>query len=475
MISDETAQLVQQMLDDFSRFTITLGGLQFYGHSSEFLNLINGCTEIMDSEYGTLAPQKAYAFIEPGHGRTSIAKALEIEARGHREHVYLFDGTEGVTQKSLRDLQDDDAAFVLIDDLPEVAASRRTLFERFNALAGKAILFAAPEYMADASVNIEYPRYTLSHIDQRLDDKLAWIIGLIRERLADELGAISAVLSESFKRLPPRALATLAGVSLGSKVRDLPTLASRIAEALQLRALTEGSEPLSREDLAMLFVEFYSPFPTKISTGFTLWVEGETDARLFRRVAELVGLLEGLAIKPLGESRDGGTTKAVEIVLSHRTRRHHDIFLLDFDEPGRHAQEKLQLLGQDVILLDPRISCSRSDSDVEIEDFIDVSCLDRFYEANPDLRPEKEIIRYKDPAARRLVVNGVDKETLTAWLEANASLSDLENMVFLLAEIRARFSLKNFYSRSEIEARRKHLHMENNTSKQFGHRPKHWI
>ena len=329
--------------------------------------------------------------------------------------------------------------------------------------------------MADASVNNEYPRFTLSHIDQRLDDKLAWLIGLVREQLADEVGEISEVLSTSLGHLPTRALATLAGASLGSKVRELPKLASRIAEALQLRAVIEGTEPLSREDLAIIFVEFYSPFPAKVSTGFNLWVEGETDARLFRRVAELAGLLEGLAIEPLGESRDGGTTKAVEIVLSHRTRRHHDIFLLDFDEPGRHAQEKLQLLGQDVILLDPRISCSRSDSDVEIEDFIDVSCLDRFYEAHPDLRPEKEIIRYKDPAARRIVVNGADKETLTVWLEANASLSDLENMLFLLTEIRARFSLKNFYSLAEIEVRRKHLYTENNILKQFGCRPKHWI
>jgi hypothetical protein len=56
-----------------------------------------------------------------------------------------------------------------------------------------------------------------------------------------------------------------------------------------------------------------------------------------------------------------------------------------------------------------------------------------------------------------------------------ASLSDLENILFLLAEIRARFSLKNFYSLAEIEVKRKHLHTENNISKQFGHRPEHWI
>jgi hypothetical protein len=91
-----------------------------------------------------------------------------------------------------------------------------------------------------------------------------------------------------------------------------------------------------------------------------------------------------------------------------------------------------------------------------------------------DLRPEMEIIKYKPPAARRIVIDGADKESLVAWLEQNASLDDLENLYFILCDIRSRFSLKNSLSIGEMRTWRKTLEEECAVGKHLGNRPKHW-
>jgi hypothetical protein len=97
-------------------------------------------------------------------------------------------------------------------------------------------------------------------------------------------------------------------------------------------------------------------------------------------------------------------------------------------------------------------------------------CLDRFYAANPDLCPEKEIVRYKNPQSRRLVIDGIDKERFVNLLDANAFLADLENLLLILCEIRGRFSLKNLLSPKDRSAWRKRLSEEVKPQKQIGDR-----
>jgi hypothetical protein len=437
--------------------------------------LIQVCRDFAGTHGQRQSSDLIYLFIERFHGKSTMAKAIETEARSGGLAVLYFDGTIGSTQNSLRLLQAQTDALTIVDGLPEPAASRRVLLQRFNSLAGKGLLLSPPEYCADANLDSDIPRLRLDHVDQRPIDKISWLIGLVRESLRDA-GLGSEDISQALGRLPVRGLTVLSRVKLGPKIADLASLASRVAEALQVRP----EEVLSQEELTGIFLEFFSPTLSDGDERFRLWVEGESDCRALRLVARLgkkdhgLDLEEGLLILPLGEGREGGTSKAYEVVLLERTRKNRDVFLLDFDDPGRHAKEELEILKQDVVLLDPRISCTRSQATVEIEDFISLSCLDRFYEAKADLRPEEEIIRYKSPASRRLVVNGEDKETLLDWLEANASLPDLENLFFLLCEIRSRFSLRNPFSQSEIAAWKKRLLEESNPSKQLGSRPRHW-
>jgi hypothetical protein len=251
-----------------------------------------------------------YLFIERSHGKSALAKATEIEAKSSGFSVRCLDGMIGATQKELRDLQPRADALTIVDGLPESAPNRQTVLERFNSLAGKGLLLARPEYCADANLDSGVPMLRLDHVDQRPIDKIAWLIGLVRERLRDG-GLNSEAISSALIRLPAKGLMALSKVKLGPKISELANLASHIAESLQV----QPDEALTQEVLTEIFLEFFSPPSEAKVEGFRLWVEGETDCRALRLVARLangahgIDMEEGLAIVPLGEGRQGGPAK----------------------------------------------------------------------------------------------------------------------------------------------------------------------
>ncbi|WP_433968302.1 hypothetical protein [Tunturiibacter gelidiferens] len=479
---DEALQLVGNMLQDFSSFSSTIGGLEFYGASPEFKNVLRLCNEVLGSA-STEDPvqRRAYIFLEQYHGKTSIAKSLDTAAKNRGIQSFYLDGTLGLTQKELKDLRRSRDSLILLDGLPASASQRGTVLERFNALSGRAILFSPSEYHSDANLDAQVQTVRLSHVDDRPLDKIAWLIGLIRELFRNDTSADSGDLVTATTQLPSSALVALSKVSLGPRIKELPELAARCADMMRLRVQLGPRERLGSEDLTGLFLEFYAPPLNTANGGFRLWVEGETDSRLLKLVSKLayaakgVDVAESLSILPLGSGRDGGTSKVPEIVVEKSTRRNRDLFLFDCDQPGRNAKEKLQILDQDAVLLEPQLSCSRCDTEVEIEDFVSLSCLDRFYEHHSAYRPEKEIIRYKAPTGRRVVVEGSHKEALMQWLEANAEFADVENMFFLLCEIRDRFSLRNPLSPAEMIAWKRRLQVDLEPLKHLGSRPRHWV
>lgn len=480
MAVEDEAEIVELMLREFPRFVISFGGLEFYGNSAEYRELIELCRDFASGGRERALPStKIYFFVDAFQGKSTIAKATEFEAKANNVTAALLDGRTGAAQKTLLELRDRRDLLVIVDDLPESAGNRRTILERFNSLLGRGILFSTSDYLADANLDRSIPSVRLKHVDHRVIDKLAWLIGLIRERLQDSVSGEVDVSAVS--RLPARMLTTLASATFGPRVGELPKLAERITEALRLQIALESGSPLPADELARIFVEFFSPPEVTHGAPFRLWVEGESDWRICKLLARLarehkiVDIEDGLEVLPLGLGREGGTSKIADVVLSRNPRKNKDIFLLDCDEPGRHGAKELQELGQDAVLLDPKLACSRCDSDVEIEDFVKVSCLDNFYQTNSDLRPEREIIRYKSPTSRRLVVAGSDKETFLLWLESNASLSDLENLFVILCDIRARFSLRIHLSAKELESWKQNLREENNADKQVGKRPRHWL
>lgn len=474
-------EAVEHLLRGAFASSSMIGGLEFYGVSTEFKYMLRACSDLIGSgANGDILERKLHIFLEDHHGKTSLSKALDSEATRNGVQVFYLDGTVGLTQKSLRELKDSRESLVLLDGLPESAPQRAVILERFNSLTGKAILFSHPDYRFDALLDPQIQSIQLSHIDERPLDKLAWLIGFIRESIRDTSYAETNDLSSQMTLLPLTALVGLSRVALGPRISQLRLLASMCANAMRLRSELSPGESLSTEDLTTVFLEFYAtPTQTQVG-GFRVWVEGDTDSRLLKLVAKLgrasrgFDVHESLSIIPLGEGRDGGTSRIPTIVVEMGTRRYSDLFLFDCDPPGRSAKEKLQILEQDAILLDPQLSCSRCDIDVEIEDFISLSCLDRFYQQHPDYLPEKELIKYKLPVGRRLVVEGKHKEVLINWLEANAEFADVENMFYLLCEIRQRFSLRNPLSPREMSDWKRRLQVDLDVTKHVGNRPSHW-
>jgi hypothetical protein len=475
-------RIVEELLSgEVSEFSNELGGLEFYGHSPEFRDLLRFCRDFTLGEFGEPdASRKAYLFLPASHGKSSLAKAIAFQASANGLKAFRFDGAQGKTSKELNDLQAQKDVLVIVDGVPEASQPRTTLLERFNALKGSAILFARPEYSSDANLRPGITTVTIAHVDERYPDKVVWLLGLVLESLRDETGAVPENSIAALRSLPAGVLATLCRVHLGEKVSKMTVLSEKIGQAIQLGVSLGTTPVLSGEDLAAIFVEFHSSGSPQIGVGFRLWVEGESDSRLLNLVCRLaypvygIDLGQRLTIIPLGVGRDGGTSKATETVVSRRTKRYHDVFLLDCDEQGRHAQKELEMLDQDVVLLDVTLACSRMGDDVEVEDLISVGCLDRFYAENSNLRPEKEVIRYKPPMSRRLVINGADKELLIEWLERNAELKDLENVMFMLCEARSRFSLRNLPSLEDKQIWKKRLAEEIDSYKCLGKRSDQW-
>jgi hypothetical protein len=100
---------------------------------------------------------------------------------------------------------------------------------------------------------------------------------------------------------------------------------------------------------------------------------------------------------------------------------------------------------------------------------VSVGCLDRFYESQSNLVPEAEFLVYGTTERRRLVVRGADKERFVQWMEANATVEDVQNIVRLLKHLRWTFGLaqgeeipKNFAASALNESCR------------LGRRPKPW-
>jgi hypothetical protein len=473
--------LVEEMLRTFQSCTKTVGGLDFYGQSAEFNGIFQLCEDalaIVDN--GEANERHAHIFLEQHHGKTSIAKALEIEGKAKGIRSLYLDGTIGLTQKTLLDLKGATDALVIVDGLPEAAPSRTILLERFRNLTGKAVLFASPNFSHDVGLVSSVPSAQLSHVDERPLDKIAWLLGLIREALGSSNEGGPEGLTQSIARLSVSSLLSISRIALGARVKDLKLLADKFSDLIQLRTDLGPLEHLSPEDVMELCLEFFAPPSAMSRVGFRVWVEGDTDTRLLKLASKLgrtkydVDLEESLSIISLGTGRDGGTGKILSIIVERGTRKNSDLFVFDCDDPGRQAKDKVATLDQDAILLDPKLSCSRCDLEVEIEDFISLGCLDRFYLQNAEFRPEKELIKYKVPMGRRLVVEGVHKDVLLTWLETNASFEELENVFFVLCEIRNRFALRIPLSQADMAAWKKRLQDNFESEKHFGDRPGHW-
>ena len=183
-MENENLLIVEELLSgELSAFSNELGGIEFYGYSSEFRGLLRLCRDFTFAESSESGSRKAYLFLPASHGKSSLAKAITSQASARGLKAVRFDGTLGATSKDLRDIQKQKDVLVIVDGVPETSQARSTLLERFNVLAGSAVLFARPEYSSDASLRPNITAVTLAHVDERYADKVAWLLGLVLESL----------------------------------------------------------------------------------------------------------------------------------------------------------------------------------------------------------------------------------------------------------------------------------------------------
>jgi hypothetical protein len=215
----------------------------------------------------------------------------------------------------------------------------------------------------------------------------------------------------------------------------------RLAAALRTQSALRPGEPLNAADIYRTLC----PQPNRLRPNLRrLWVEGITDASLFRLAERLTqkeapGLLEGIHIEAIGG------VEQVESALQRCDREPNlELFLFDADVDGRRGEAKVKGQGFPTLLLDRIAAMSACDTEWVIEDLLSVSCLDRFYAAHANLKPAREEIAHYPPEGRRLVIHGEDKWTLVEWLERNATADDLYGLMVQMQLVRRRFALRDW-------------------------------
>jgi hypothetical protein len=287
------------------------------------------------------------------------------------------------------------------------------------------------------------PRPTFAGFRATPLDKAAHVITATWEALetTEDTGEKAVALALFYQLDASALLGTLIDPSKLASVAIARDAGIRLAAALRRYSALRPGELLSA-------VEVYRtlcPQPERLSPHLRrLWVEGTTDAALFRLAERLTraqapGLLDGIHIEPIG-----GVTQ-VEAALQ-RCDRDPDLELsvFDSDSDGRRGEAKVKGQGFHTLLLDRSAVMAACDTEWVIEDLLSVSCIDRFYLAHRQLKPAREEIAHHRPEGRRLVVRGDDKLTLVEWLERSAAIPDLYGLLRQIQIVRRRFALRDW-------------------------------
>jgi hypothetical protein len=212
---------------------------------------------------------------------------------------------------------------------------------------------------------------------------------------------------------------------------------SRLAELLRTHAALRPDASLGAAEVYRVLCPGTEQLPSNLRR---LWVEGDSDAALFKLTDRLLNgynMLQSIQIEVLG-----GAAQADAALQRCNRSPMLELFLFDSDTDGRRAAAKVKERGFPSLLLDRDVVMAACDDEWVIEDLLSVACLDRFYRAHPHLRPAREEIEHQPVEGRRIVVRGDDKHILVEWLARNATIEDIIGVVKQLLLIRRLFSLR---------------------------------
>ena len=386
-----------------------------------------------------------------------------------------IEATRNIAANEVRKASEDGCTFLVLDGLPTAQSHRVQILTRVIQANIHTILFCDPAYIEDAALLPFGAKFVVQHLDERAIDKLALILGYAREVLHQERFDRSGTENRLLSLTGPTLTALTTAIRCGDNAAMLPQIGERLGALLQVRSTLSHAIDIDISDILSLFEPLIGNIPAASSSRVhRLWVEGDTDLRMFQLAAALADnngrLLAGLELRFIGTAgRGGGTSRLAETIAREQTSPEWDLFLFDNDSSGRAAGELVSKLGQRSLILPQPLATNSWLGDFEIEDLVSVDCLDRFYESETDLLPEAEYLVYGNAERRRLVVRGIDKERFVTWMKSNASSDDVQNIIRLLKYIR---SLHGLAYGEEIP--KDFTATILNHSCRFGRRPKPW-
>lgn len=233
-------------------------------------------------------------------------------------------------------------------------------------------------------------------------------------------------------------------------VRSLRRCLELLAEQQSTRGTLQEGELITRlneADLLTALVEMIRE-STEQSLGIDrsvtrIVVEGETDQVYLQTAATLcerewgTNPLEGLLVEPAGADREGGADAVVKTLIALSTQQIPAIGILDNDLPGREARKTAGKFGPPPLLLPKefdRLAVPPGQDEVEIEDLVALSLLERFYEENEHFMEGRT--RIEMGRRVRIVVGGPHKLECSEWVAANATLDDVERILYIIFLIR---------------------------------------
>jgi hypothetical protein len=369
-----------------------------------------------------------------GSGKSLVATAFQASClESGVGVVFVHEGTdprEAMQQRS-------GSSALIVDNIDKLPVGLRAgLFKLQPTLEGVLITSTKLSALERELLTGSDSFHSIGHWDERRADvlilaSLAWRELGPGTELADVCG--DDVVGELCRGPWPRG---------AHSVRDTITL---LVEVLELGGYFDRAlHPIPVGDVRGALLEVIRQEQTvETPDAIRIVVEGSTDARYIETAARLAAqiwgadLLSGCRVAPPGEEREGGAEKALREFVRLEAIGITAVALFDDDDVGRSAARDARKFGsQKVQILPAEFDPLRrppGTSSTEIEDLLPTRLLEEFYDANAACEPEERTTR---GGLTRIVVRGLDKDKVAAWISDRATFEDMRKLIYVICVLR---------------------------------------
>lgn len=434
---------MRSLVELWAKGDTTDARLVLIGQSTPMENLRNAVAGLLSEQNANSAASRLIVVcVEDDGERDAIAEGIERLARATNQDITVTGGQWGIWAKAILDGATTGHIHVLIGK--HAKQIDKKIHEALLKNRTRAVFLWPLAAYSSADVPAGAFQVALENLAARSTDARCYLLvemlSVMSSEPSSELatGAV-ALLDDQILQAMTLICGNPGALSTHDSLRQAGELAAQYA--LRHVALRHN-EPL--DSVALQAAIFPTPSLPPV-TQRRLWVEGETDQRLFEFAASLVifegshgaSLLDGIIIEAFH-----GCARIEDALRRCRSQKDLELFLFDNDDDGRQALAKVKAQGFNGLTLDESSVMSAYSRDWVLEDLISIDSVDRFYQMNPGIYPTREEIVYRGTrVGRRLIIGGDEKVPLVQWLANNATISDLSGVIAQIILIRRAFSL----------------------------------